>query len=66
MLVRTQIDVRAPTRAHRRGDVRLRIGGSSHRMADNLRLLDLDAARPRALLVTERFRSLLHAGRRAG
>jgi hypothetical protein len=63
-LVRTHIDVRAPTRAHRHGDVTLRIGDSSHRMAENLRTLGLDGAAPKALLVTERFQSLLHAGSR--
>jgi hypothetical protein len=64
-LVRTHVDVRAPTRACRRGDVRLRIGRSSHRMARDLRDLDLDGAHPTMLLVTERFQSLLHAGRKA-
>jgi hypothetical protein len=64
VLVRTHIDVRAPTRAHLRGDVRLRVG-DGHRMADNLRVLGLDGARPILLLVTERFQSLLHAGSRA-
>lgn len=64
VLVRTHIDVRAPTRAHLRGDVRLRVG-EGHRMADNLRALGLDGARPLTILVTERFQSLLHAGSRA-
>jgi Acetoacetate decarboxylase (ADC) len=63
-LVRTHVDVRAPTWARARGDVRLRVGASTHRMAENLRTLGLDGARPRALLVTDHFQSLLHAGRR--
>jgi hypothetical protein len=65
-LVRTHVDVRAPTRAHAPGDVRLSVGASAHRMAENLRLLGLDGARPELLVITERFQSLLHAGRRAG
>lgn len=64
VLVRTHVDVRAKTRAHLRGDVTLRVG-SGHRMAENLRALGLDGARPVLLLVTERFQSLLHAGSRA-
>lgn len=64
-LVRTPIDVRAPTRAHAPGSVSVRIGASSHRMAENLRMLGLDGARPKLLIVTNRFQSLLHAGSRA-
>lgn len=63
-LVRTHVDVRAPTRARTCGDVRLRVGPSAHRMAENLRTLGLDGAQPRLLLVTEHFQSVLHAGRR--
>lgn len=64
-LVRTHVDVRAPSRLHSRGEVRLRVGGSTHRMAENLRVLGLHAATPRALVVTTHFQSLLHAGTRA-
>ncbi len=64
-LVRTPIDVRAPTRAHARGDVTLHVGSSSHRMAAHLRTLGVDGARPKALLVTARLQALLHAGSRA-
>ena len=63
-LVRTHVDVRAPYRARTRGDVRLSIGASTRRMADNLRALGLDGARPTVLLETTRFQSILHAGRR--
>jgi hypothetical protein len=66
VLVRTHVDVRAPTRARGPGDVRVRVGAPTHRMAENLRTLGLDGARPKLLVVTERFQSLLHAGRRAG
>jgi hypothetical protein len=61
-LLRTPVDVRAPTRLHLPGDVRLRLGQSRHRMAEHLRALGLDGAAPRALVITERFQSLLHPG----
>jgi len=61
-LLRTPVDVRAPTRVHLRGDVRLHVGPSRHRMAENLRALGLDGAAPAAIVATERFTSLLHAG----
>ncbi|HSQ63745.1 MAG TPA: acetoacetate decarboxylase family protein [Polyangiaceae bacterium] len=63
-LVRTHIDVRAPTRMRAAGSIRLDVGTSTHPMAKNLRTLGLDGAKPKALIVTERFQSLLHAGRR--
>jgi hypothetical protein len=63
-LVRTHVDVRAPTRVRSRWSVRLDIGASTHPMAEHLRTLGLDGARPKALVVTERFQSLLHAGKR--
>lgn len=65
VLVRTHVDVRAPTTARGPGDLALRVGASDHRMAANLRALGLDGARPKAVLVTERLRSILHAGTRA-
>lgn len=64
-LVRTHVDVRAPTRARPKSDLVLRLGASEHRMAVNLRALGLDGARPRAVLTTERFQSKLWAGSRA-
>lgn len=63
-LVRTPIDVRAPTRAHGPGDLALRVGSSRHPMADNLRRLGLDGAAPRLVLSTTRFQSKLWAGSR--
>lgn len=64
-LVRTHIDVRAPSRLCAPGDVTLQVGASEHRMAANLRALGLEGARPKLLLVTERFQSILPAGARA-
>ncbi len=64
-LVRTHVDVRAPATLRRPGDVQLRIGASTHAMADHLRTLDLDGAIPRAIVTTTRLQSLLHAGVRA-
>jgi hypothetical protein len=42
----------------------LEVGASRHRMADNLRALGLSNARPRLVMATERFQSLLHPGSR--
>ncbi len=61
-LLRTNIDVRGRCAIHRRGDVSLRVGSSEHRMARNLRALDLDGARPVAIVTTKRFVARLHAG----
>lgn len=63
-LVRTHIDVRAPTRAHGGSGLSLRVGSSEHRMAKNLHTLGLDGATPRAVLTTTRFQSKLWAGSR--
>lgn len=63
-LVRTPVDVRAPTRLHPRSDLVLRLGESDHRMADHLRTLGLDGARPKAVVSTEHFQSKLWAGSR--
>ncbi len=62
-LIRTHVDVRGMVEACRPGSVRLRVGDSAHRMAANLRSLGLDSATPIGVLVTDRFQSLLHAGR---
>jgi alkylation response protein AidB-like acyl-CoA dehydrogenase len=63
-LMRTHVDVRGTTQAHTAGTVRLTIGESTHPMASRLRALGLDGARPRLVLATDRFQSLLHAGTR--
>lgn len=61
-LLATPVDVKAPSRVHLPGEVRLRVGPSAHPMAAHLRTLGLDGASPLLLVVTGRFRSLLHAG----
>jgi hypothetical protein len=63
-LVRTPIDVRGPVTAHLPGSVRLELGGSTHRMAANLRRLGLVSAKPRVVIRTDRFQSILHGGMR--
>ena len=64
-LLRTEVTVRGAVTVHAPGGVRLSVGGSPHRMASHLRELDLSDARPRLLLRTERFQSLLPLGRPA-
>ena len=59
---RTVVDVRGRFRIHRGRTLQLRVGDSSHGMAQRLRALGLDEASPTALLVTHEWRSLLHAG----
>lgn len=61
-LVRTHVTVRGRTRLHGAGSVRLEVGGSPHPMARRLERLGLNDAAPFAVLATERFQSLLHAG----
>lgn len=61
-LLRTPIDVRGRCAFHAAGSVSLRVGSSEHPMAKHLRELGLDAARPRALVSTDRFASRLHEG----
>lgn len=61
-LIRTHVQVRGRAKACPAGSTRLSVGGSSHRMAVNLRALGLASARPIAVLVTDRFQALLHAG----
>ena len=61
-LVRTHIDVRGRVRARGPGELRLDVGGSRHPMADRLRRLGLDGARPLVVMTTDRFQSRLNAG----
>jgi hypothetical protein len=63
-LIRTPVEVRGLLTAHAPGTVRLEIGSSSHRMAANLRRLGLVSAKPRLVLRTDRFQSILHGGMR--
>jgi hypothetical protein len=62
-LLRTTITVRGRCAIRGRGNVALRVGrGSQHRMAQNLRALDLDGARPIALITTQKFTARLPEG----
>jgi hypothetical protein len=61
-LVRTHIDVRGRVRARGPGELRLDVGESRHPMADRLRRLGLDGARPLVVMTTDRFQSRLNAG----
>ncbi len=61
-LFRTHVDVRGMGMARTPGTTRLRVGESSHRMAENLRLLRLTDAQPSFVIATDRFQSKLHAG----
>jgi hypothetical protein len=62
-LLRTTITVRGRCAIRGRGNVALHVGrGSEHRMAQNLRALDLDGARPIALITTRKFKATLPEG----
>jgi len=61
-LVRATVEPRGGMRAHLPSGMRLKVGSSHHRMAENLRDLGLDGARPIAVLSTTRFQSRLNAG----
>jgi hypothetical protein len=61
-LVRTTVNVRGPMRLRPGRSLQLRVGESTHRMADNLRDLGLDGARPAVVMDTHRFQSRLNAG----
>ncbi|HEY5858568.1 MAG TPA: acetoacetate decarboxylase family protein [Aldersonia sp.] len=60
-VVCANIEVRNAMRTHAPANVRLTIGPSTHRMAENLRSLGLDGARPFLVVSTTRFQSLLNA-----
>lgn len=57
--VRSTIDVRNGMRLHVPGGIRLKVGQSRHRMANNLRDLGLDGAQPVAVASTAKFQSRL-------
>ena len=63
-LLRTCVDVRGMCFSHTPGSMRLVVGESDHRMARNLRTLGLDNSRPKVVMITDQFQSLLHAGTR--
>lgn len=62
--LRTRIDIKAAMYIHPRDGLSLRIGDSSHPMAERLRSLGLDGAAPILVQSTTRFRSRLHLGER--
>lgn len=61
-MLRTNVHVRGTTRVHAPGTCRLSVGASDHPMAERLRRLVLDGAKPLLVLVTDDFQSRLHAG----
>lgn len=61
-LVRTHVDVRGRVMLRSRGSLVLRVSASEHAMAEHLRALGLDGARPLLAMATERFQSKLYAG----
>jgi hypothetical protein len=60
--LRTTIQTRGHGHLCGRGNVRLRIGTSSHPMADHLHALGLDHAQPLVMWVSTRFQSRLNQG----
>lgn len=60
--LRTPVRVRGGGQAHVRPALQLRIGASEHPMAQQLRQLGLDGARPWLAMATDRFQSRLPAG----
>lgn len=61
-LLRTTVNVRGRVNARPGRSLSLELGESTHRMADDLRDLGLDGARPLIVLDTHRFQSRLNAG----
>lgn len=61
-MLRTNVNVRGRVHAHDPGSCRLAIGESRHPMAERLRKLRLDGAKPLVVLSTTEFQSRLHAG----
>lgn len=64
--LRTPVRVRGGGQAHVRPALHLRTGGSAHPMAQVIRELGLDGARPWLAMATERFQSRLPAGQPMG
>lgn len=62
LLLRTTVNARGRVTLRPGGRLRLRVGDSDHRMAQNLRDLGLDGARAVLTLDTHRFQSRLNAG----
>jgi hypothetical protein len=62
-VIKTQIRVLTPFQISNGDDFVLKVGTSRHPMADNLRTLALDGARPMLLQYADPFQSLLFPGR---
>ncbi len=62
-LVRTEITVRGPAQLCAPGSVVLSVGSSPHIMAERLRSMGLDGARPLVGMVTDQFQSILPEGK---
>lgn len=60
--LRTLVNTRGGQFLHGTGKVKLTVGGSAHPMAERLRQMGLDGARPLALLSTDTFQSRLNEG----
>lgn len=61
-LLRSTVNARGNYRAYLTHQLRLIIGNSSHNMAENLRILGLDNARPISVLACQNFQSRLSDG----
>ena len=61
-ILRSTVNVRGRVTLRPGHTLRLQVGESHHRMANNLRDLGLDGARPVAVMDTHRFQSRLNAG----
>jgi hypothetical protein len=65
-LLRTVVNVRGRTNLRPGRSLQLRVGESTHRMANNLRDLRLDGAHPMLVMDTHQFQSRLNAGAPVG
>lgn len=61
-LIRATVNARGATRLALPGNVRLTLGDSAHPMAEHLRTLGLEGAKPLALMRTDCFQSRLNGG----
>lgn len=65
-MLRTRVETRAACATGGGGSLKLAVGDSPHRMAQNLADLGLDGQTPKLLQTTESFQSLLFAGQNVG
>lgn len=61
-MLRTTVNARGGNSLRSAGSLRVRVGGGDHPMAQTMRQLGLDGARPLAVLTTHRFQSRLNLG----